>query len=833
MDPPFSEDKYSYKPSLRTRHDQIVSEPDVIKNEKLNEENVKNYVKTNGRHSSIFDGGIFKKKRKCSDKSTNTLDSKEKKTDSILSIYQPESTVNSLSTHSNSLITYPPKRSSENISDDKTLRGRGPSEDKSRKSFNDHSEPYFIPPKGINRLKEKYQLIQKDLSKHRSSDISNTKTKPGEYFKLPVPLPIPIPIPIPVESDQHKPEDVTVNTDFMKTQVDDGNTSDTKSSDDKINLKHIEIPERPSKTELAIGVMDYKLLETLKMPSPVTVTDDLFKQELPTLDEDAMKQGGDINDNISPNGTRILKKEIVQEPRNIPIPILAPLNVSKPERRLSITQFDDPNAENSDISMSKIGISEGIKDTPSEGFKRKKSSERESSLTALNTNLQYLESDSKEIKADPMNYLCTQSEPLNEGIDTKENENIITKKPMQGDMTREIKVVKITGELKQKSIEHKEDQEMGLIDTTTENDLEKTPNRNTIKKIKTSAESIDGKTINDQSEKDLSDNTDLLKNMLRSGLEDEIDSVSISPINRDKENAAGSTKLQQEPKLNDVYSFSDGSRITNDGNFNFITAPVIINPSDQIPHSRQLKQVHSETNLVDKSEILGYVIEPTRNIFEIKLNSNLKTDDDDTLTHSSVSGELIGTSVIYDTEDFLPLTSSVKPSENLGALDKRVVLRQDVDNGSTDINPKSPRIFDDTKDIKDELNKKLPIESTARNVSVLSPTNTLKSSLKKDKISVELAFQSYLNDKNERILRSFDAANKPTRLPNDSITVIKSQIRLSSNEIRIPVDSDHDISIQIKKSTTNQRVSLSESLGNTFEKDKIKQKAADQTSGKT
>ncbi|KAL0831504.1 hypothetical protein ABMA28_002299 [Loxostege sticticalis] len=74
-----------------------------------------------------------------------------------------------------------------------------------------------------------------------------------------------------------------------------------------------------------------------------------------------------------------------------------------------------------------------------------------------------------------------------------------------------------------------------------------------------------------------------------------------------------------------------------------------------------------------------------------------------------------------------------------------------------------------------------------------------KSSLRKDSISVDLAFQSYVNDKNERTVKSIDTSLNNARYPDDSITVVQTQLRPGVNEIRIPIDSENEMTIQLHR----------------------------------
>lgn len=69
-------------------------------------------------------------------------------------------------------------------------------------------------------------------------------------------------------------------------------------------------------------------------------------------------------------------------------------------------------------------------------------------------------------------------------------------------------------------------------------------------------------------------------------------------------------------------------------------------------------------------------------------------------------------------------------------------------------------------------------------------------------ISLNLAFHTYIKNKNETVFETILNANDISRYPNDSMTVIRSQIKVSSKEnlpeLNIPIDAIFNISIKIK-----------------------------------
>ncbi|XP_072939161.1 uncharacterized protein [Epargyreus clarus] len=61
---------------------------------------------------------------------------------------------------------------------------------------------------------------------------------------------------------------------------------------------------------------------------------------------------------------------------------------------------------------------------------------------------------------------------------------------------------------------------------------------------------------------------------------------------------------------------------------------------------------------------------------------------------------------------------------------------------------------------------------------------------------VDLAFQTYVNENKEKILRTFDISKEPQRFPNDSISVVKSSLELN-NKLSFAINSQTKLSIEI------------------------------------
>ncbi|CAG9785737.1 unnamed protein product [Diatraea saccharalis] len=113
---------------------------------------------------------------------------------------------------------------------------------------------------------------------------------------------------------------------------------------------------------------------------------------------------------------------------------------------------------------------------------------------------------------------------------------------------------------------------------------------------------------------------------------------------------------------------------------------------------------------------------------------------------------------------------------------------------------------------KTEYNSSISLPKTFIETITTSPGKasnvSLKSSLKNEVISLDIGFQSYKNEKRERILKTIDTSKEPLRRTDDTVTFIRAQIRPLGNDIRIPVDSDNELSIQIQRSKSPLRVHI-------------------------
>ncbi|CAH0581516.1 unnamed protein product [Chrysodeixis includens] len=704
LDPPFSEDKYSYEPAIPKGNENILLRPNISEEENKIEDD-KSENKSNGKRSSLFDGGIFKKKRKSSDKSTNTIDSETiGEIQSNTSVFELGSATNSLSTHSNSIITYPPKISSDlRISDDKP-RSRGPSDEKPRKSFNEHSEPYFIPPKELHRVKDNDYLNQKEDK--RPSKENDSGKKPDTSMK-PLPIPIPIPIPFPF-----KPKIPPENADTGKTHPGGDDKSLTKPIPDKDDDDNVLTVTNSAQSELKKPGVHEDSKTSVGFKSVVSEPDNVYEGDRTNSNEISVKDK---------------ETKVMPVPLPIPIPIL-PGQLSKDKRGPSLV--NEVIDELSDPSLTSASVS---------------NTESPSVISD--------EYNDKSIQA-PKNDHDTSQNSLN-----KDDESSDVKKQVQGDTARE----------------PDEDKDKNKLEKSHDPDLTKQ--------------------MGDQG-KDLEET--VADNSLDSKMpSDETDKTLVVDVEKPKEKN-GDKQLQPENKNNDTKLPLDNEqgRFYPDNTYPFnkknpndiIAAPVIIDDNGE--EFGELHQIYSSIDLIDDP-----VIEDIN-------NDQVKTaNDDDAINEPKHDLEVERIpSVIYDSNGYI-------------CFDKHPGKKTSPDQAKTIL----------TKPTNDNEKKKhfnLPSE--------LSSSSTLKSALKKDTITIELAFHSYLNDKNERIVKTLDASHDPVRVPNDTITLIKSQIRLTTNEIRIPVDSDHDLSIQIKKPCTNQHVSISESV---LDNGKKKPRVSAKTSG--
>lgn len=67
----------------------------------------------------------------------------------------------------------------------------------------------------------------------------------------------------------------------------------------------------------------------------------------------------------------------------------------------------------------------------------------------------------------------------------------------------------------------------------------------------------------------------------------------------------------------------------------------------------------------------------------------------------------------------------------------------------------------------------------------------------KHPVIISLGFQSYINKNNERVLKTFDIDKEAERFPYDTITIVKSLVRLPNKNIKIPIDEENYISVDL------------------------------------
>ncbi|CAH1646506.1 unnamed protein product [Spodoptera littoralis] len=702
LDPPFSEDTYSYKPTMKPDPKKIIAEKSVSNKEKTPEKEVvesdtdgnkqpilrNREDSKNGRHSSIFDGSFFKRKPKSSEQSTNTQPPEQK--DSVVNIFQGDPLVNSTSGHSNSIITYPPKMSSDLKVNEEKVKSRSPSEDKPRKSFNEHSESYFIPPKGMSRDKDNDKMNQNE-TKRRSSDKNAHKG-----FKFPGIIPVPIPIPIPStkpDSENNAPTDQVLAT------------NDNKNTKD-LNLepsKHLPIEMKSVGTQTSLQLQDSSTgdtavdsIQSFKVV-PLDVTD---VGQPPNKDADTESK--------SPNTDDLQKQESkeLSNPRIYPIVPVIPIP-------------KDSNLEKSESTEHDVVETMPEESEPEKDIKSQSSNDNQEGLNKDNHPLKPIPTDIiNENEAEgKTNELDMKQKESEQSMLVTDNMSTDSQKPLYTDTSDGKARESIPEDITQPYIDNKQYDE-----------------------------SRDSKI-------DLDENKNEKSEVFESDTDTANDLTSISSTE---------PTFESEKEKDEIFPSGNGK--------DYVAAPLIIEEITTPP---------------DKDA------------------NNKKDSIDD---HREESKDNITDQFPTNIPPKLPKI----PKEKFDSPDE-CVLPVNVDN-NVKIITKPPKVLTERTDSNDNSTNEITKSIDTTSIPILSPdqsANTVRSALKKDYINVELGFYSRLNDKNERVITTFDTKHVPTRSPNDLVTIVKSQIRISSNEIRIPVDAEHDMSIQIKK--PNQRVSINES----------------------
>ncbi|XP_045768632.1 uncharacterized protein LOC123869686 isoform X2 [Maniola jurtina] len=78
---------------------------------------------------------------------------------------------------------------------------------------------------------------------------------------------------------------------------------------------------------------------------------------------------------------------------------------------------------------------------------------------------------------------------------------------------------------------------------------------------------------------------------------------------------------------------------------------------------------------------------------------------------------------------------------------------------------------------------------------------------KNSSIEINLGFCAYVNDNNETIIKTFDTSEYLKTDPRAKITIIKSIIRKNDSGIRIPINSEMDLTLQIKNNLNKVNIS--------------------------
>ncbi|KAF9810071.1 hypothetical protein SFRURICE_011239 [Spodoptera frugiperda] len=737
LDPPYSEDKYSYKPSTKPDPEKLLIEKVVLNKEEISDKEVvesdtdkqpiKREDSKSGRRSSIFDGNFFKKKRKSSEQSTNTQPPEHK--DSVVNIFQGDPSVNSTSGHSNPIITYPPK-----ISSDSKVKSQSPSEDKPRKSFNEHSESYFVPPKGITRDIKENDNTNQNEPKRRSSD----KNTPKE-FKFPTLIPVPIPIPLP----STKPDSESTAPTGHDLAIIDNKTTEELNSEPSKDL----VPNMKSVgTQTSFQLRDSPTGDNTVHPTNVDKSSNKNSDtelKSPYTDDLQKKESNELSNENVPQ-FRVSEDLILEKPESAEN-IMSNESTTKktePEKDINPQSSSDNQEEFKKDKRPLENIEKKVIPIP---IYIKNNNEAEVKTNGINEDLKSQNSE--------------QNMPDNGSSDTQSPHTVTPY-----DKTRE----PIPEGIKQINSDKKYFDESRDLETGLDANIEET---GVLKS-------------DDETAKDLK-------------------------IVRPTKPIFGSEKDKDEKNL----SSKDGK--------DYVPVPIIIKEKPTPPG----KDSNNDKDLIgdDWEDSKDNTIDPFPSNIPPKI-PKIPEVDPDNIKHS---GE-------YDEMDETKPILSVKNKEKIDSPDE-CVYPLTKENNNVKIITKQPKPVTETTDSNDDFRNIITKRTDATSIPKSSDESaeTIKSVLRKDPIFVNLGFYSHLNDKNERVIETFDTKHVPNRSPNDLVTIVKSQIRISSNEIKIPVDAEHDMSIRIKKPDTNQRVAIDESRLVPDNAKVIKQKSTDPSGGET
>ncbi|XP_037298434.1 uncharacterized protein PF11_0213 isoform X1 [Manduca sexta] len=202
--------------------------------------------------------------------------------------------------------------------------------------------------------------------------------------------------------------------------------------------------------------------------------------------------------------------------------------------------------------------------------------------------------------------------------------------------------------------------------------------------------------------------------------------------------------------------------------------------------------------------------------YELKNNKIIQNEIANTAFPERISNEVVKNNLINEAEnntaesefnksDLLDIeytTMSLYPP-NIKNKQKIIINKSEDEKDESNLErPKLEKlstIFDvvampDTTKLKQEI-------TTLKSRSVLyTPSeDTLTKTNSKETVAVDLAFQSYVNNENKIIIKTFNSEKEAQRYSDDRVIIIKSDISLYNNEMKIPIDSENSLFLQIKK----------------------------------
>ncbi|XP_028169108.1 zinc-regulated protein 8-like [Ostrinia furnacalis] len=843
LDPPFGEEKYSYEPTQKVTLKKMpgITEDKVEKPKKIKVSTMVADQRNINNSNELSKESIGNKtKTKSQDES-----------DSILSLYNNSLEGSLDSKYSDTVITYPPLTNTN--SNEKSLRNRISNEEKPRKSFDDSIEAFFSSK--TSRLNEK----------------SSNDADDGKKGKAKVIIPVPIPIPLGHVKESEKTQISTQNVPDSVTKKGTLVESDStvmeevsemlETNDAKYNYSqehtpytnNIVAPQKNNEelnAQLNVTTADPTVKSQIETSGIQTRPVDLIKPNIVDTPEDkhdisSYHEKHDEVDSYDDDQSTVKKSRTLPNEMPIPVQEKGQTKEHKVAEPLSPSGDDHIMASDYDVNdkmQDDNGLDEYKLTFPEKNLLDKGITQLETDTKASKQNEQSKGTIESQSAVDEVTR-SRQNEPR-EHENIQENQDVIS--GTGGSMMDAHNLV--TGHTAKPNDQNDNISKQSAADDAMSSDYDMNDNeppenrldnklpfpRNELpykgiiqsenkrtSNIIPSAKAVNASTKDfsetdkyfmenmdvDDTELDTKKpdlNKDYVKNENNNIILQENSSSTDKKISQSNKNLLHNVISNDDDNYDDTEprkynTIFESSK--EDDDFSPLTDPRYNGLVDGIPannlqnldtaiHSSQLEQL----NISNSNDGLENYKSLVHNFPDDKDNSD-KDIANKMLNEINISEMLTNSSEFME-----PITRSSLDEQKIKK-SKSIIESQSVKSERNSINY--------SNSLKYKFKTKSDISRSNYSAEKKSPQVVSKSSLKKNSISLDMAFQSYMNERRERIFKTLDTSVEAVRYPNDSVTVLQSPLSEDSNEIRIPIDLENNMTIQIHRTKSpTQRVQI-------------------------